>query len=399
MKKKLTKKQKTILLVGVGILGLAIFIATTLVVRKNGSPSASSQPVPLPPPTSLTDQQNQAITEIRNLLAAQSIPSTDLVQKLVEENKLSADQSDWKVYLQDATKEQITNRKEELLTILASLGNQPPTPIPSPLPQPDPDYTPPYTPQPDIRPTEQWPGILWDIRKFMETNPSSLEAIKDWVESQDFPDPFEGINLEGVGMDELKKLPDNGPIVSLSTVNPSYGLSEYKNWVQLSAAGDGNCFLNSFSVLLTGRERDTSLALPLRVKTCLEFMTNPNKVMAENNEAQNLAEMKEKLVGSHGFARNGAWLTNEDISYMRYILERQIILISVVTNTKDWSDYAIKELENNGGNIFVKFPNEAEFNSYEYESLKYKDYPFVIYNSGGHFQPLIEKTKKLDKIY
>jgi hypothetical protein len=52
----------------------------------------------------------------------------------------------------------------------------------------------------------------------------------------------------------------------------------------LAAAGDGNCFLNSFAILLTGsQERDSTkekpgtqenVAIRLRVAVCLEIMKN-----------------------------------------------------------------------------------------------------------------------------
>ena len=106
-------------------------------------------------------------------------------------------------------------------------------------------------------------------------------------------------------METLKGLSSSGKVPELDKIPNDNDAFPYRDYVQLSAAGDGNCFLNSFSVFLTGKERDTSLALPLRVKFCLEFMTNPDK-FAGGNETLQLEELKEKLNGSHGFAKNGA---------------------------------------------------------------------------------------------
>ncbi|CAI2200396.1 7022_t:CDS:2, partial [Funneliformis geosporum] len=121
------------------------------------------------------------------------------------------------------------------------------------------------------------------------------------------------LDLKGASMEDLKKLSGHGKIPGLDTIPSSNPASKYKDYVQLSAVGDGNCFLNSFSVFLTGKENDTTWALPLRVKLCLEFMTNPD-TFAVGNEVEKLALLKKKLV-SEGFAINVSALPSDIIEH------------------------------------------------------------------------------------
>ena len=77
---KLTKRQKTILLISGGVFLLAIFITTVAVnagqkkiplpsVLPKDSPSPSPTPVPIPPDASITTQRNQIIEEIETIIA------------------------------------------------------------------------------------------------------------------------------------------------------------------------------------------------------------------------------------------------------------------------------------------------------------------------------------------
>src|SRR4051812_17246425 len=106
----------------------------------------------------------------------------------------------------------------------------------------------------------------------MDTNPQTLQEVKDWIRGKNL-DPLAGINLAGVGIEELKRISNSGPVSGLDGVTETF---EYKDYVQLPAAGDGNCFLHSFSVFLVGRS-DVDLTLRLRVALCLELMTNPER--------------------------------------------------------------------------------------------------------------------------
>ena len=387
-----TKKQKTIWLVGIGVFCLAVFITTALIINANqrkNSPSNPFQPAPTPEPISLVAEQNEAITEIENILNTRpSIKGTDLVQKLIEQNKLPANQTDWKVYLRDApltTKEQITKLKEELKAILADLEKNHPDPTPPPIPEPDPERDPtPPQPRPDVRPSNQWEGILWDIRKFLETNPTSVQEIKDWVKEKKFPDPIKEakIKLEGAPAEDLEKIPRKGSVPGIEEANEK--TKKYKDWVQLSAVGDGNCFLNSFSVLLTGNANDTSLAMPLKVKLCLDYISNKG-FTSDASDNRPLESVKDTLVGSGGFAKPGAWLDIGDIFYVALVLQRPLAVIGKWPN-----DPAFGEMSGKLGTYEV--PEGITLSHPINWNATYKE-RWVIYNSGGHFQPLILPKK------
>jgi len=252
----------------------------------------------------------------------------------------------------------------------------PTTPPTGPTTPPTGPTTPPTGPTtpptgPTTPPTNKWEKILWEIEKFISINPTSLQKIKDWVIIQNYPNSLAGVDLEGAEWEIIKKLPDNGKIEGLEKkVSADSPVLKYKDWVRLPSVEDGNCFLNSFSVLLTGKNADTSLALPLRVKICLEIMNNPN-VFLGGGETEKFEELKTKLVGSHGFAKNGKWLENRDISYLSLILDRSITLISVLPGSE-------------------KFVDKDKIGILHADVLSHRR-EWVIYNSGEHFEPLIKK--------
>jgi len=76
----------------------------------------------------------------------------------------------------------------------------------------------------------------------MNSNPSSLQEVKDFAKK--YPDPIveAGIKLEGVGETELNNIPDNGKVPGLKdSTNPD--AKQFEDYVQLPARGEGNCFL------------------------------------------------------------------------------------------------------------------------------------------------------------
>ena len=75
---------------------------------------------------------------------------------------------------------------------------------------------------------------------------------------------------------DLKGKTDNGKISDLESLTPEsqkHLATKYKDYVQLSAAGDGNCFLHTFSVFLTG-DSNVDMTLRLRAALGLEIMKN-----------------------------------------------------------------------------------------------------------------------------
>ncbi|CAG8831312.1 19392_t:CDS:2, partial [Racocetra persica] len=122
----------------------------------------------------------------------------------------------------------------------------------------------PGTPTQSPQPTPQTPPT--------NHNPKTLSEIEKWVEDKNY-DPLKGVNLAGV---DLKGKSDNGKVSDLEELTiaeQKYLATKYKDYVQLSAAGDGNCFLHTFSVFLTGNS-NVDMTLRLRVAMCLELMKN-----------------------------------------------------------------------------------------------------------------------------
>jgi len=76
----------------------------------------------------------------------------------------------------------------------------------------------------------------------MNSNPSSLQAVKDFAKKYSDPIVKKKIKLEGVGEVELKKIPDNGKVPEIEKeTDPEK--KQFKDYVQLPARGEGNCFL------------------------------------------------------------------------------------------------------------------------------------------------------------
>ncbi|CAH1755670.1 6744_t:CDS:2 [Entrophospora sp. SA101] len=153
------------------------------------------------------------------------------------------------------------------------------------------------------------------IRNFMNSNPSSLQAIKDFAKK--YPDPIKeaGIKLEGVGMDKLKVLTDGGKVPGLDKSNSG--------------------------VFLTGKNGDTSCALPLRVKMCLELMINTDTYFLTSNEAEILEGLKSRLV------------EDKNIEIMAFILKRPLAVVSRITDEDILT-------ENNNTQQFIKQLAERE---------------------------------------
>lgn len=184
-------------------------------------------------------------------------------------------------------------------------------------------------------------------------------------------DPLHGIDLAGIGEEKLKKLPDCGKtgidnfpkIISM----PPDIVAKYKDWVLLPATGDGNCFLHSYSIFLTGRN-DLDLTLRLRVAMCCELMAKlENWLYTEKNC---FARAFNRVLDLTKIAQNRSWLSNLEIDVLGYILKRNLIVISNFNNSY-LESYSFDPIAHN---ITDAYPET-----------------WVIYNGGNHFQPLIKK--------
>jgi hypothetical protein len=120
-------------------------------------------------------------------------------------------------------------------------------------------------------------------------------------------EPLKGINLSGVN---LKGKLDNGKITDLeSLTNPEAKnlAKKYKDWVQLHAAGDGNCLLHTFSVFLTG-ESNVDITLRLRVAICLEIMNNAKAYFsnAYDDKEEDIIRVLKNTIKDESLAKNRA---------------------------------------------------------------------------------------------
>ena len=152
---KLTKRQKTILLISGGIFLLAIFITTAVIINAVQKPTPPPVSVPprrdFPNPNdnpSLTQAKGEAVTFLEQKLLLDNIGETNLIQKLKTKNYLETDQNNWKDYLDNAsTPQELETRKTNILTIMGELTGKPYVP---PLPEEDPGPSDPnYFPGPD----------------------------------------------------------------------------------------------------------------------------------------------------------------------------------------------------------------------------------------------------------
>lgn len=94
---------------------------------------------------------------------------------------------------------------------------------------------------------------------------------------------------------------------------------------------------------------------------------------------------KKKVIGENkktGFAKNGEWFENGDIIYISSILKRQVFLVSSNPNSTEEYKEVVKFTISDSVSLLsgINFiPNYSE--------------PWVIYNEGRHFSPLVNKEK------
>jgi hypothetical protein len=380
---KLTSRQRKIFLVSalLFILALTVLISAVLIVSRNKkkiSPQISEKT----DNSELVKTKTEIINSLEQKLSSDNIKKDDLLKGLKERHYLDAGETNWEKYLNTATTpKELEVRKKNILAIVEKLIGETPNPqpgAPSPSPQ-NPSPQSPHGPVPETPPTDKWEKILWEIRQFFDTNPTSLQEMKDWVKKQNYPDPLEGVDLKGASADQLKLIPNRGKVPDIEKADNK--TRKYQDYVQLSAVGDGNCFLNSFSVFLTGNANDTSLSMPLKVKLCLDFMATEGFTDGSNIYSPEF--IKDKLIGSGGFAKPGAWLESADIMYIAPILERPIAVVSKHPEDPRYGEFS-------GEIATFEFPEDLGFLSTATFPFTHKE-RWVIYNSGGHFQPLIKK--------
>lgn len=245
-----------------------------------------------------------------------------------------------------------------------------------------------------------WKDVLTEIGNFFaDKKPTTLKQIEEFLEEENYPNPLEGVDLGGKSDSDLKTafVSKEDATVNGELPNAKDYAEKYKDYTALQSSKDGNCFLNSFSILLNG---DEALVTKLRVKLCLELMSGK---WVDGTEADKVKEITEKLTNriidsqSCALTKPGDWLAGDDIAYMVGILDRPITLIyRPVTTDWDKDADAFKEVEKTGGFAVVEYPikgaNPLGKPSITGMGTPSKTPEWSIYHvNNNHFVPLIKK--------
>ncbi|RHZ37154.1 hypothetical protein [endosymbiont GvMRE of Glomus versiforme] len=262
--------------------------------------------------------------------------------------------------------------------------------------------TPPLSPLPSRPSTPvltlkaDWNQILQEIYNFFNINwTRTLEEIQNKAQQilDTYGDPLAGLDLNGANPTELTPSKIGQDAIAKTELETIKGLGErFSKYTVLKAGMDGNCYLNSFSILLSGE--DYKWAVPLRVKLCLELMSN-KKLSLGFTDQEKAAWITDKMLRDKGvedypndpnivfpLAKDKTYMPLDDLSYFAYFLHRPVVLIypaqGVATNNPD----AIQS----GGFLWTKYP------SVDLEGLNiwFKE-PFFIYRLKDiqHYVPLV----------
>src|SRR5436305_359949 len=112
--KKLTKRQKIILLSGVAILFLTILVSALLIANRTEKTKdlVSTQKGPSAPPTppdekpeekKLVQERRETITTLERKISTDNIKTNDLLSELKTKHGLTSTETDWKKYLEEAS--------------------------------------------------------------------------------------------------------------------------------------------------------------------------------------------------------------------------------------------------------------------------------------------------------
>ena len=224
--------------------------------------------------------------------------------------------------------------------------------------------------------------VLKKIYDFFITQPQNWVSVRKWlIVNNVWPDPLEGIDLLGQPREILLTLSQD-QVAKKEIAEKALGDAEqWKDYVPLTASEDGNCFMNAFSILLVG---DESLATRLRVKLCLELLTNPNYL--GGSEQQRLAELNYKIVN---ISSDGSWREIGDIAYMSRILKRPIRMVYKATSYE-----SIQASQSTGGFLLSEYVDTE--GNIDYITT---DFWTIYHRTENHFVPLIGQGDELEKFF
>lgn len=296
LRKLLVHKKKILLLKGIVFVALVSFSLAVINMstgKKNDSISSSSSL------SKLSQLQSEKVKKPENKLQVNDYSANSLPQVLKKEDNKSANE-DWKKVFKSSsfpTKLEVKTSKVTVQGNKTPANQSPGNKLPQPCP-PINQWEKKLAEFRNIYDTEIYPLIdqiiesgekikensdywqddrrqkdLSELWKFMKEDQQNSfqklvqklsQKLANFLYQYQNLEPLEGIDLAGVEKQKLQKLP-HFSVPRLASSNRSE-IKDYKNWVKLRASGDGNCFLNSFCILLTGQEnKDLIIRLRLAI--------------------------------------------------------------------------------------------------------------------------------------
>ncbi|RHZ36611.1 hypothetical protein [endosymbiont GvMRE of Glomus versiforme] len=288
------------------------------------------------------------------------------------------------------TLEELKNKFNEIKKIKNSESEGEKTPPLSPS-------LPPSRPSTPILPLKaDWNQILQEIYNFFNINwTRDLTEIQNKAQQilDTYGDPLKDLELAGANQTELTPQKIGQDTTAKTELKTIKGLGErFSKYTVLKAGMDGNCYLNSFSILLSGE--DYKWAVPLRVKLCLELMTN-EKLSLGFTDQEKATWITDKMLRDKGvedypndpnivfpLAKDKTYMPLDDLSYFAYFLHRPVVLIYPAQGAAENNPDAIQS----GGFLWTKYP------SVDLEDLDIRfEEPFFIYRLKDiqHYVPLV----------
>jgi hypothetical protein len=237
-----------------------------------------------------------------------------------------------------------------------------------------------------------WTNVLNQIDTYLYPKKTgSLEEVRKWVLEKRWPDPLEGIDLKGAELTKLRTL-KKGTSSTYINDNAKKSANRWKGYTALDSFPDGNCFLNSFAILLTGEDSEASqiaTSIRLRIALCLELMKNGTQYfgdygrmharMIENADDDTKTPWHAKMATT--MTRDKQWLSTDDIVPFTKILKRPLI---AVFNDSSFPASSSWKTPDTGG------ISNFEFGIQDQKGIRYRYQPFVVYNSNAtHFEALV----------
>ncbi|CAH1759030.1 14666_t:CDS:2 [Entrophospora sp. SA101] len=213
--------------------------------------------------------------------------------------------------------------------------------------------------------------------------------IKDFLNEENYPDPLDKVNLDGKSDKDLKTTFAGKEEASVNSelAKTTDSAKKYQAYTALQSTGNGNCFLNSFSILLNG---DEALATRLRAKLCLELMSEiTEKLTNRTIEGQACSLTKtdsyKEVVKTGGFAIVEYPVKGANPFGKLSITEIKIKMVNIDPRRAKISDKINQVSTTEGKGVIVRKPNKGgegylfllgTLSDIEYDSLEENGTPY-----------------------